>query len=196
MTADRETLRVYDTKAAEYARLVADTQNAQLAVFMEALPPGGHVLDLGCGPGNSAAAMAKAGFTVEATDASKEMIALASRHPGVTARLARFDEISGTDIYDGIWANFSLLHAERTEMPGHLAALRKALRPGGVFHLGMKTGDGAQRDGIGRFYTFYSVEALYDLLRSAGFSPVHQETGVEKGLAGTMDPWVVILSRG
>lgn len=196
MSTDRETLDVYDVKANEYAELVADNQDAQLIAFIAQLPHGARVLDLGCGPGAASRKMAEAGFTVEATDASPGMIDLAKKHPGVTARLASFDDISGTDLYDGVWANFSLLHADRADMPRHLSALREAMKPGGLFHIGMKTGTGAKRDGIGRFYTFYTEDELKGLLRGAGFDPVATQTGVEKGLAGTMDPWITISSRG
>lgn len=197
MSADRETLSVYDAKAGDYAKLVTSTTDTpQLTAFLDAISPNGRVLDLGCGPGNSAARLAQAGLTVDATDASAEMVALASRQPGVTAWLASFDEIEGTDIYDGIWANFSLLHAERHDMPRYLQALRQALKPGGVFHIGMKTGDGAERDGIGRYYTYYTADELDGLLRAAGFEPFFSRTGVEEGLAGTMDPWITLLCRG
>lgn len=196
MSGDPETLRVYDVKAEDYARLVSDHQSAQLKEFIAVLPEGAHVLDLGCGPGNSAAQLAQAGCTVEATDASQEMVALARRHAGVTARCASFDEITGADIYDGIWANFSLLHADRADMPRHLAALRAALKPGGHFHIGMKTGEGAERDGIGRFYTYYTADELTGLLADVGLHPFTIHTGEEVGLAGTMDPWITLLCRG
>lgn len=196
MSVDRETLNVYDAKADEYATLVSSSENTQLTAFMAQLASGGTVLDLGCGPGNSAGAMASAGFKVDATDASDGMVKLAQKQPGVTAWRATFDEISGEDAYDGIWANFSLLHASRGDMPRHLAALRRALKPGGVFHIGMKTGTGAERDGIGRYYTFYTEGELDALLRDAGFQPFDKTTGEEVGLAGTVDPWVTLLCRG
>ncbi|MEL6647129.1 MAG: class I SAM-dependent methyltransferase [Pseudomonadota bacterium] len=197
MSADRETLSVYSAKAGDYADLVANsTDTPQLTAFLNAIPPGGRVLDLGCGPGNSAGRFAKAGLKVDATDASAEMVALASKRPGVVAWMATFDEIEGHQIYDGIWANFSLLHADRADMPTHLAAVRSALKPGGVFHIGMKTGEGAERDGIGRFYTYYTADELEGLLRAADFEPFFSRHGVEEGLAGTMDPWITWLSRG
>ena len=42
------------------------------------------------------------------------------------ARQARFDELEVQGVYDGIWANFSLLHAPKSEFPGHLARIRRA----------------------------------------------------------------------
>lgn len=197
MSTDRETLRVYDAKAEEYAKLVTETEdNAPLAAFLAEVPENGRVLDLGCGPGGSAGQMARAGMHVDATDASESMVELAQNQPGVTAWVATFNEIEGDNAYDGIWANFSLLHAEREDMPRHLAALRKALKPGGVFHIGMKTGAGMHRDGIGRRYTYYSEDELSSLLKDAGFTPFESRTGAEVGLAGTKDPWVILLCRG
>ena len=196
MSADRETLSVYDAKADEYADLISTSEDTRLNAFMAQLPRGGTVLDLGCGPGLSSGAMASAGFKVDATDASDGMVDLAQKQPGVTAWRASFDEIEGEDAYDGIWANFSLLHAAREDMPRHLAALRRALKPGGAFHIGMKTGKGAERDGIGRFYTYYTESELDTLLRDAGFEPFEKTTGEEVGMAGTLDPWVTLLCRG
>ena len=196
MSSDRETLAVYDKRAADYAARFTGSRNVDLETFIAALPTGAQVLDLGCGPGHAAAQMADAGHSVEATDASAEMVKLARSHPGVTARQASFDDITGTDLYDGIWANFALLHAPRSAMPGHLAALRRALRPGGLFHIGMKTGTGEKRDEIGRLYTYYTEDELAGLLREAGFTPFSSRTGAEPGLDGVVAPWMTIAAHG
>lgn len=74
------------------------------------------MLDAGCGPGDSAQRFLKAGFTVDAVDASPAMISRA-RELGVEARLATFDDIDAQDLYDGIWVSYSLLHVPRGEMP-------------------------------------------------------------------------------
>lgn len=196
--SDTETIRIYDDRAADYAEMTDayNTTDPRLAAFIAACPEGGRVLDLGCGPGAAAAKMAAAGVTVEATDASVEMVALAGRHPGVSARQATFDEIAGEAIYDGIWANFSLLHAPRADFPRHLAALHRALKPGGVFLIGLKLGKGAARDKIGRLYTYYTEDDLMDHLRSAGFTPSDIKHGSGEGLDGTVSPWISVIAHG
>jgi len=197
VTPDTETLRVYDAMAEKYASVTADASaDPLLAGFIKALPRGAHVLDLGCGPGIIAGHMARAGLSVTATDASTEMVALAAGTPGVTARLATFDEIAGEDIFDGIWANFSLLHAPRAAMPRHLAALRLALKPGGLFHIALKSGTGAHRDALGRLYTYYTADELDHLLRAAGFTPISSATGRDIGLSGEMADWIAITAHG
>ncbi|MBT0959499.1 class I SAM-dependent methyltransferase [Alphaproteobacteria bacterium KMM 3653] len=191
-----DTLKVYDAKAGDYAKAFANNApDKHLARFIAALPTASHVLDLGCGPGTASAQIAAAGHSVDATDGSAEMVAAVTRLHGLPARQMLFDEITGTDIYDGIWANFSLLHAPRAEMPKHLAALARAAKPGALLHIGMKTGTGEGPDALGRFYTYYTEAELTDHLTAAGFIPDYKATGRDKGLAGTTDPWLILQAR-
>lgn len=194
----KETIAVYDEKAAYYAENYGSTKPGKhLRAFMAEVTPGGPVLDLGCGPGDSAALMAKAGFVAEAWDASSEMVRFAGMADGVTARQAVFEDLTAEAEFDGIWANFSLLHAPRASMDAHLAAIAKALKPGGIFHIGMKVAVEAddERDQIGRQYTFYSVEDLRARLTAAGLHPFQQDEGEQEGMAGNVEPWVTLLSR-
>lgn len=195
MTPDRETIDTYTARAADYAALeVTETQARALARFLDGLAPGAALFDLGCGPGVHAERMRAAGHSVTALDATPAFVE-AARARGVEARLGAFDDLTETAAYDGVWASFSLLHAPREAMPRHLAAIRRALKPGGRLFLGMKTGAGAHRDDLGRLYTYYSEEALSDLLRDAGFVVEHSETGKEAGLSGTADPFVLIYAH-
>jgi len=195
---DTKTLQTYAAKATEYADLAGQDaeRDPMFVAFLAACPSGGHLLDLGCGPGHYAADMAQAGFAVTATDAVPEMVALAANHPGVTAQLATFDDITGSDLYDGIWANFSLLHAPRADMPRHLAALHAALKPGGIFHIGLKSGTGEKRDQIGRLYTYYMLPELERLLEQAGFSITDHATGRTIGLDGVPADWIAVRAHG
>lgn len=195
---DQKTIRIYDQRASDYAKLTDDhnTADPRLLAFIAACPAAGRILDLGCGPGASAAAMARAGLLVDASDASAEMVALASRHPGVTAFQAGFKDISGVNIYDGIWASFSLLHAPRADFPGHLSALRNALKPGGLFYLAMKLGSGESRDSIGRHYSYYSTEELDRFLMDAGFTDLLHDFGASRGMDGKMADYVTITAHG
>jgi SAM-dependent methyltransferase len=120
------------------------------------------------------------------------MVQMAAQHVGVTAWQATFDDIDASDTYDGIWANFSLLHAPRSDMPRHLAALHKALKPGGVFFIGLKLGAGEARDKIGRLYTYYSQEELDKLLQDAGFTIRNHRFGSGEGLDGSVSDWISV----
>ena len=194
--SDDDTIRVYDEKAQDYARMVDTLKDPALDEFMAALPPGARVLDLGCGPGNAADVMARAGFSVLAVDASAEMVRLAARVEGIETRQARFDEIDEVDAYDGIWASFSLLHAPRAAFPGHLAALKRALRPGGLLFLGLKLGDGEKVDKIGRFYSYYREDELKALLRDAGFTLSSARPMTVTDMTGAPEDAIAVLAHG
>lgn len=197
MTVDRETLAVYDARAGDYARAFGTDHAAHpaLRAFVAALPADGLVLDLGCGPGSWARAMLDAGLRVEAIDASAAMVAEAARIDGLAVRQATFDDIDAQSRYDGIWASFSLLHAPRAAMPRHLAALARALKPGGLLHIGLKEGSGEARDGLGRFYTYWQVPDLAALLADAGLTPGDIRHGADKGLDGVVAAWFTLTAR-
>ncbi len=193
---DDETIATYDRQAETYAEKFQNaSSDPALAAFVSRLKPNGCILDLGCGPAAAAAFMRDNGFDVDAVDASQEMVRLANETHNIGARQATFDDIQEVEAYDGIWANFSLLHASAQKFPLHLAALYRALRPGGYFHIGMKLGAGSKRDSLGRYYTFYSQPELCALITNAGFVIDETTTGKDAGLAGTIDPWIVLAAR-
>jgi SAM-dependent methyltransferase len=193
---DDETISAYNTQVEAYADLTRSTSPDPLLVaFVAQVKPGGHILDLGCGPANEAAELRSRGFTVDAVDASPEMVRLANETHDIGARLASFDDIDEAGAYDGIWANFSLLHAPAEHFPRHLADLYRALRPGGHFHIGMKLGTGSARDRLGRHYSYYSKLELSDLLNDAGFVIDEASKGEDMGLAGDIEPWIALRAH-
>ena len=194
--SDQQTIAVYDLRADEYAKAFTKAETAPaLLRFIDRLPKQARVLDLGCGPGTHAAIMTANGFEVTATDASAAMVELARSRSKADVRQAEFGDLSDEQIYNAVWANFSLLHAPRSAFPVHLKQIAAALKAKGIFHIGMKTGEGERRDHLGRIYTFYSPEELRGLLQVAGFVVLEENTGEGVGLAGTIDPWIEIVAQ-
>jgi len=194
--SDAETLAVYADRAQDYARLTDDASNRpELTRFIAGLPAAALVLDIGCGPGFAAGVMAAKGMKTHAWDPVPEMVEMAARHDGVTARQATYDDLTANDVYDGIWANFSMLHTPRAKWPAQLAAVARALKPGGLFHLGTKLGTGEARDSIGRLYSYVTEADLMDLLAATGFTVEYSRTGQEAGLSGEIDPFIVLQAR-
>lgn len=197
MSADTETLAVYDAKAQDYARLtVGKAEHNSLAEFVADLPDGARVLDLGCGPGHYAAEMLRLGCRVDAMDGSVAMVALAAEIEGLNVWQALFDDLDANATYDGVWASFSLLHAPREKLPRHMAQIKRALKAGGVFHIGMKLGEAGGRDALGRAYTYVSEGELVSLLNDAGFEPYKTYLGEGAGLSGTVDKFILVRAYG
>jgi SAM-dependent methyltransferase len=193
---DARTIAFYDSAADRYDNLTkSGAPDGDLRDFMALLPEGARVLDLGCGPARASVHMRAAGFDPDPVDASEGMVTLANEAHDIGARRMTFDGLDAEAEYDAVWANFSLLHAPRTDLPRHLAAIARALKPGGIFHIGMKTGDGDLRDGIDRFYTLVGVAELNGLVTDAGLTVIATREGEAKGCAGTIDPFVIMRAR-
>ena len=194
--ADKQTIDVYNASVATYLDVLEQEQvDEPLRKFIDHLSPSSYVLDLGCGPGRDAWLMQQAGLSVDPVDASVEMVEMAKEKFGLKARLGTFSELDAHQFFDGVWANFSLLHAPAADFPAHLRSIFEALKPGGVFHIGMKIGDGEIRDKLGRQYAYYSEDQLLSHLGSAGFAVESTLSGEGVGLAGDVSPWVTIVSK-
>ena len=196
MTSDIKTLQVYETQSSEYLENVTkEHPSKSLKYFAATLPEKSNVLDYGCGPGLSAEYLAKLGHNVIAFDASQNMLELVPKHARIRCYQATFDTFSENEIFDGIWASFSLLHAKRRDFPRLLASIRMALKPDGLLSIGLKLGTGEKRDELGRRYTFVSQNELDQLLKSSGFNVFDHILGKDIGLDGVMSEWVFAYAK-
>jgi SAM-dependent methyltransferase len=164
---DEETLEFYEKNAKPYAEW-AKAPSTRLTDFLALLPPGGSILELGCGAGNHSAKMIAAGFAVRPTDGSPEMASEASRRLGRPVETLLFHELDQAEAYDGIWASACLLHVPRDELVGILARIHRALTPAGVFYASFKIGEGEGRDRLGRYYNYPSPQWLDATYAAAG----------------------------
>ena len=193
--ADKKTISVYDSQITEYVECInKQSVDKILMDFISRFERNDFILDLGCGPAVSSAVMREHGLRVDPVDASVEMVKLANEKFDIGARQALFEEVAGRGLYDGIWANFSLLHATREELPNILRLLYESLKSNGIFHMGMNIGQGSGRDKFDRFYSYYSEDELRVFLKNAGFTNVSVELGEGMGLAGNVEPWIALRS--
>jgi 2-polyprenyl-3-methyl-5-hydroxy-6-metoxy-1,4-benzoquinol methylase len=116
---DQDLADAFDTQAPKFE--VAPVQSDRAAIdrlVREAeLPPGGVVLDAGCGPGLVSAALLEAGFHVVGVDLSREMIERARRRCEAHGERARFLQLSVFDPtldslgpFDGALSRYVLHH--------------------------------------------------------------------------------------
>ncbi len=175
---DDETLQFYRHNAQAYAEW-AKAPSTRLSGFLALLPPGGSILELGCGAGNHSAAMLAAGFAVRATDGSPEMAGIAARRLGHPVDTMLFDELDECEAYDGVWASACLLHVPSDELAGILRRIRRALKRSGVFYASFKIGEGGGRDNLGRYYNYPSPQWLKATYAAAGeWSTLASDTSV------------------
>jgi len=165
---DEGTRDFYQRRAVEWAAALPHGHSPQLDPFLDRLPPGAAVLELGCGDGRDAARMIERGFDVDTSDGSPEMARLASERLGRDVPVMDFSELEAVAAFDGVWCQASLLHLAEPDLPGVLARVHRALRPGGWHWASYKDGTGGGRDEFGRFFSFIPAERLDAAYRQAG----------------------------
>lgn len=92
--------------------------------------PGERILDLGCGTGTLAAALAERGAEVVGVDASAAMIAQArAAHPQLVFQVGRGQTLELEDEFDAVFSNAALHWMRPPEQVAR--SMFRALRPGG-----------------------------------------------------------------
>lgn len=89
-------------------------------------------------------------------DGSAGLARIAQTRLGRPVRVQLFEDIEDEAAFDGVWANASLLHVPTPGLPQVLGRVRRALKPGGLFHASYKAGQGEGRDTLGRYFNFPS----------------------------------------
>lgn len=158
------TTRYYTENAQTFfADTVAVAMTPLYSRFLPYIPPGGHILDAGCGSGRDTLAFLQKGYRVTAFDASPSLADLAERHTGQPVQVLRFEDLEWDREFDGIWACASLLHVPPADLPHALNRLALALRPRGILYASFKHGRG-ERAHQGRRFTDIDEAGLQALL--------------------------------
>jgi SAM-dependent methyltransferase len=136
---DRELAIAFDAQAPKFERAPVQSDPAALERLVReaGLPPGGLVLDAGCGPGLVAAALLGSGLRVVGVDLSREMIERARKRCASFSERARFVQASVFDVsleslgpFDGAISRYVLHHV--LDPPAFVGRQVELLRPGGV----------------------------------------------------------------
>jgi SAM-dependent methyltransferase len=176
---DEITKASYEKTAKQYADKVKNLAPlARIEKFCHFLPGKGRILDLGCGPGRDAKVFSDKGFDVVGVDFSERLLEIARKE----APLAQFHCLPMEEMvfpersFDGIWANCSLLHIAKRNLPSLLTSIHGFLKKGGCFYLSLKkgSGEGVEKDvryaGEEKFWSYFEKEEIEKLLLDAGFS--------------------------
>lgn len=186
-----ETVTAYELDAAAYAEAsptMPDSVRADLEELAAGLGAGARVLEIGSGGGRDALLMEELGLRVRRTDITPAFVALL-REQGHAADLLDplVDDLSSPEgPYDVVWANASLLHVDRVDLPTVLARLAEVTRDGGLLRVSLKEGDGDGWSTHGsisrpRHFTYWRASSLEPVVTGAGWS----EVAIRSGVPGT-----------
>jgi SAM-dependent methyltransferase len=195
LSTDPDTITFYQARAPHWVFHSGEHCSHQLEAFLDRLPQGSAVLELGCGGGRDAARMRERGFLVDATDGTPALVRRANEAFAIGARVMAFHELEAAAAYAGVWAHASLLHCPRAALPEVLARIYRALVPDGWFFSSYKLGDAEGRDLLGRLHNFPSPGWLVAAYAEAEFVIESQDIYAGKGSDGTMRDWIDLIAR-
>ena len=106
----------------------------------------------------------------------------------------RFDEIEWQGAFDGIWANASLLHIPRADLPAIMARIARALKPGGVWYMSFKYGD---HEAVvhERHFTYMTEPLLTESIRSLGLAPIDLWASEDVRAGRKGETWLSVIAR-
>ena len=186
-----ETIEYYNDNAKEYFDYTVNVDMSEhYERFLKYLPDNAYILDVGCGSGRDSMFFKSAGYKVKAIDGSEKLCELASTYLGEKVENKRFLEIDYTDMFEGIWANASLLHAERNTIDSVVEKLWKALKEKGIIYASFKYGDGDRVQGD-RYYNDQNEETIKELFKDFKIRELWKS---DDKIPGRNDKWINIIA--
>jgi SAM-dependent methyltransferase len=206
MTLEPETLRqiVARTLGHYHARAEAfweGTRNHDVGQNIEALlrhikSAAPHfILDFGCGPGRDLAAFTRRGHHAIGLEGAPALAQMARDHSGCEVWQQDFLHLDLPDAhFDGIFANASLFHVPRQELPRVLRELQATLKPGGVLFSSNPRGENQESVNGERYGAYYDLATWREYLDAAGFVELEHYYR-PPGLPFDQQPWLASVWR-
>jgi len=194
----RDTLAHYAQRAEEFW---AGTRGHDVRQNIDALlgridgVPPFSILDFGCGPGRDLAAFAALGHAAVGLEGAAQFAQMARAHSGSEVWEQDFlalDLPAGR--FDGVFANASLFHVPRQELPRVLRELRATLRPRGVLFASNPRGANEEGWNRGRYGAYHDLDAWRGYMTGAGFTELAHYYR-PPGLPREQQPWLASVWR-
>lgn len=192
------TLQHYENRAQAFRDGTRDhdvTQNIAALLRHIAAKPPFTILDFGCGPGRDLKAFTAMGHVAIGLDGAASFVEMARAESGCEVWHQDFLALDlPAERFDGIFANASLFHVPRAELPRVLRELHAALKPGGVLFCSNPRGSNEEGWNGGRYGVWHDLEAWRALVTGAGFVELEHYYR-PPGLPRDQQPWLATVWR-
>lgn len=186
--------RSYAEETAPGESDAAEFSGPGLRRLVDAVPAGGTVLEVGSGPGWDADFVESQGPVVRRTDITTAFIELQAERGKHVDRLdVTTDDLGGP--YDAVMALAVLQHVDREQIPNVLSRVAASLKPGGVFLVAIREGDGESwevgESGNPYFTVLWTEQAFCALLDEVGLRVGWSFRGTDSEESG----WLMLLAH-
>ena len=190
------TIAAYEAHVADYVATTPHELGPSLKHWIDQalsrISAGSTILEVGSGLGRDADYMESRGHLVVRSDAARGFVAY-MRGQGHSARVLNIltQDLGGP--YAMVFADAVILHFNAEQAALSFERAHRALRPGGIFALSLKRGDGDawSKDKLGapRYFYYWQAAPLRAALKVAGFRSVTIST-VAVGAQG----WLMVVA--
>jgi SAM-dependent methyltransferase len=196
-----QTIDAYERSAKEcIARWNRRRHRRPLLLFewLQCLPTGGRLLDLGCGGGKDAGDLDRRGYCVVGLDRTNALLSAGRRqYPSLPLIRADLRDLPfQARSFDGLWAAASLMHLPKPVARRILADLYRLVRPGGFFAAtvtyGVKSRLVTEGWVPGRYFARWKKEELARAVRRAGWNILELKVVTNRERKGR---WLNLLAQ-
>lgn len=153
------------------------------------------ILDLGCGPGRDLAAFTAMGHVAIGVEGAARLAEMARAATGCEVWEQDFLALDlPAAKFDGIFANASLFHVPRQELPRVLRELHRALKDEGVLFSSNPRGTNEEGWNRGRYGAYHDLETWRGFIEAAGFVEIEHYYR-PAGRPREEQPWLATVSR-
>ena len=192
------TLEHYNARPEAFRAGTADHDVSQnIAALLKAIEGAApfDILDFGCGPGRDLAAFKALGHRPVGLDGSAPLAAMARAASGVEVWQQDFPALDLPPArFDGVFANASMFHVPKSELPRVLRQLHATLKPRGVLFASNPRGDNEEGWNRGRFGAYHDLAAWRAYVTGAGFTEIDHYYR-PPGLPREEQPWLASVWR-
>jgi SAM-dependent methyltransferase len=193
-----KTLKHYNERAAEFWSGTRDhdvKQNIDALLRNIGDAPPLSILDFGCGPGRDLAAFRALGHEPIGLEGSAPFAAMAREYSGCEVWEQDFLALKlPARRFHGIFANASLFHVPRQELPRVLGELHAALKHDGVLFTSNPRGNNEEGWNGGRYGVYHDLASWRALLQAAAFVELEHYYR-PTGLPLERQPWLASVWR-
>ncbi|MEC7988240.1 MAG: class I SAM-dependent methyltransferase [Myxococcota bacterium] len=172
----RETVGHYDRNALSFWEGTKDhdvSQNTQTLLSNIRGEAPYRILDVGCGPGRDLAFFKSRGHIPIGVEGSAQLSALARKNAGCTVWEQNFLALDlPLSFFDGVFANATLFHVPKQELPRVLRELWSCLKKDGVFFSSNPRGLDIEGWNGDRYGSYHSIGQWRTFMQNAGFSEI------------------------